>query len=378
MRRRTFIAGTIAGAGPLAGCSSPSESTNNSASGDGTETDTSTEDRSYTVEMAPAGEVEFDSPPEEVAHFFPGYGDMAVALGHGDSIVSMGWKPRYHTSHYDELDGVSVDKESMTQLQTRSGLDMEIFFEVNSDLHMIDPEWLINNDYFGMEASDIEEISQTVAPFLGNTIFRRTDRWHDYRYYTMYEAFEKVAEVYQEQATYEAFKEFHDATLQRVQSKLPPEAERPNALLCWSGVNEPVRFYPYRITDEGTNKKVFHDLGTRDALEGTDVEGLSESQRGMIDYETILEIDPDTILLRGHEDKSREKFLNTVVTYMKNHEVASALRAVQEDRVFRGGPIYSGPLHHLFLLERYANLYFPERFSGELFDRDELAGIVTR
>jgi len=24
-----------------------------------------------------------------------------------------------------------------------------------------------------------------VAPFLGNTVFRRTDPWHDYRYYML-------------------------------------------------------------------------------------------------------------------------------------------------------------------------------------------------
>jgi iron complex transport system substrate-binding protein len=45
--------------------------------------------------------------------------------------------------------------------------------------------------------------------------------------------------------------------------------------------------------------------------------------------------------------------------------------------VFRGGPIHVGPLEHLFLVERHARLYVPDTYDGELFDRDELAAIVT-
>jgi hypothetical protein len=53
------------------------------------------------------------------------------------------------------------------------------------------------------------------------------------------------------------------------------------------------------------------------------------------------------------------------------------LRAVENDRVFRGGPIYTGPLHNLFMIERYAKRYFPEEFEAQLFDRDHLATIIT-
>jgi iron complex transport system substrate-binding protein len=114
-----------------------------------------------------------------------------------------------------------------------------------------------------------------------------------------------------------------------------------------------------------------------DALADTGIEGLSTTDRGQIDYETLLEVDPDSILVRGHEDKSREEFVDTVLAFMKDHGTASELTAVQNDTVFRGGPICSGPLHHLFLTERYATLYFPEVYSGELFDRDRVAGIVS-
>lgn len=47
------------------------------------------------------------------------------------------------------------------------------------------------------------------------------------------------------------------------------------------------------------------------------------------------------------------------------------------DAVYRGGPIYQGPIQNLFLTERFATLLFPEAYSeGELFDRQRVADIV--
>jgi iron complex transport system substrate-binding protein len=341
-----------------------------------TDESTATPDGSYTVEMAPVGEVRFERPPERVTHYFPDYADMAVALGHGDSVLSMGLPSRFHTSHYDELDGVSVDAGSITKLNGDNGIDKEVFYELDGDLHLIDPRWLVNNSFFGIEESDVAELAENVAPFVGNTIFRRTDEWHTYRYYTLYEAFEKVAQIHREQERFDRLERLHDEFVADIQADLPPADDRPNALLTFASGDEPEAFYPYRVSDRGTNKKHFHDLGIADALAGTGVEGLSTTDRGQIDYETMLEVDPDSILVRGHEDKSRREFEETVLAFMKSHGTASELTAVRNDMVFRGGPIYVGPLHHLFLTERYATLYYPEVYSGELFDRGRLAGIV--
>jgi iron complex transport system substrate-binding protein len=380
--RRDYMkyGGAVVGGGLLAGCTgqSDSDSTPNETSADDqSTTETSTEtDSSYTVEMAPVGKVQFEQPPERVTHYFPDYADMAVALGHGDSILSMGLPSRFHTSHYDELDGVSVDVDSLTRLSD-NGIDKELFYELDGDLHLIAPQWLINNGSFKLEESDIEEVGDNVAPFIGNTIFRRTDEWHDYRYYTLYEAFEKVAQIHQEEEKFTRLKQFHDEFIARVQTDLPPADDRPNALLTFAAGNEPEAFYPYRLSDQGANKKQFRDLGVNDALADTGVEGLSTTDRGQIDYETMLEVDPDSILVRGHENKSRGEFEDTVLAFMKDHETASELTAVQNDMVFRGGPIYSGPLHHLFLTERYARLYFPEVYTSELFDRQQVADIIN-
>ena len=351
-----------------------------STTGDGNGTDEGSESEGsepYTVEMAPVGALTFDAPPEQVTTYFPGYADMCVALGVEDSLIAMGENGRYHAHHYDELYGVDIDVSALEDIVLDTGIDKEIFYELDSDLHLIDPQWLINNGFFGLEESDVEEIDSAIAPFFGNTIFRRTDPWHDYRYHTLYEAFEKVAQVYRREDRFEAFQTFHDEYVAEVQSRLPPVDDRPTALLTYGAGDEPEEFFPYRLADRGTNNKQWHDLGLEDALAGTGIDGLSTSDRGTIDYETMLEVDPDAILVRSDTIRTAEEFENSVLAYMRDHEVASELTAVQEGRVVRGGPIYQGPVIHLFTLEAGARDIYPDEFGGEeLFDRDRVAEIV--
>lgn len=401
-RRRFLTVGTTAISTMVAGCSSgtgtegdsgtsgggeASSTSDETGTGDSEQTtskETTSNDTgsggggSYSVSMAPVGKVTLESPPKRVAQYFPGYADMAVALGHGDTTTSVGIKSRYHTDYYRQLEGVSVDKQSMTELVTDSGIDKEVFYELNSDLHMIDPQWLINNSAFAFKQADVNELTENVAPFLGNTIFRRTDSWHNYRYYSMYEAFEKVAKVFKQESKYEAFKSFHDKFIGQVKGKLPAASKRPNALLVFGDGDKPEEFSPYRLSDKGTNKKQFHDLGIKDALQGSDVKGLSTTDRGTIDFETMLEVDPQTLLIRGHEDKTAKQFQNTVVAFLKSHSIASQLSAVQNDMVFRGGPIYEGPVQNLFLTERFAKDLYPQTYTKrQLFDRQRVAEIIN-
>jgi iron complex transport system substrate-binding protein len=301
---------------------------------------------------------------------------MGIALGKSDGLLSVGYKPRLHTHWYDELDGVSVDKKGLRQLY-QGGIDKELFYSMDADVHVIDPNWLINN-FKGWQQSDIDELTENVAPFLGNLIFRRTDQWHDYRYYTMYEAFAKIAELFQEQERYQAFKSFHDEYVRgRVAEKLPPEDEGASIALVYAADNEPEKFSPYRLETGGTSIKHLRDLHVTDAFEGTDVEGISSTNRTKIDYETLLEVDPEYLLVKGHETQTAEEFRNTLVEYLQNHEVGGELSAVQNDRVFRGGPTYQGPIHNLFLVERTATDLYPNTFSGELFDRQRVADIIN-
>jgi len=381
-RRDTIkYGGTVAVGGLLAGCTGDSDSAESPTA---TETDTTTpestatEEQSYTVEMAPVGEVTFQSVPKTWAPYSGDYADMAVALGQADGITGIGGADRYYTYVYDELPGVDVDRdviEAHPEVRTK-----EEFYELDSDVHLYDPGMLVN--WFDWDDSDVEEIAENVGPFVGNLIFRRSDEWHDYRYYTLYEAFEKVAEVFQQQDRYRAFQEFHDGFVAGVQSELPPTEERPNVFLTFEGTDTPETFSPYRLNDMGTSKKQWRDLGVGDALAGTDIENLSTTERGELDYENLLDIDPEVILVRGHERKSAVEFRETVLGYMEEHPVGSQLAAVQNGRVYRGGYLYQGPIHNLFLTERAAQQLYPDRFGEvtsdeQLFDRQRVADIVN-
>jgi iron complex transport system substrate-binding protein len=363
MERRRFVkAGTVAAAGALAGCGGLSQ----------TETPSDSE---YSVQMAPVGEVTFDSVPETWATYTPGYAEMGMALGQADGLQSIGYKPRFYTDWYTEF-GIDIDKDSLNQLY-ESGVGKEQFYSMDAEVHLIDPNWLLNN-FEGWDQSDVDSVAEQTGPFVGNVIFRRTDEWHDYEYYTLYEAFETVAQVFQETARYEAMASMHEEYVNgRVADQLPPESERPEVLLVFGAGNEPEAFSPYRLDTGGTGTKHLDDLGVQDALEGSDVEGLSSSNRTQIDFETMLEVDPDVILMKGHESKSAEEFRNTVVAYMEADDVASELTAVQNGRVYRGGPVYQGPLSNFRLVERTANDLYPDTFSGELFDRQRVADIVA-
>ncbi|RDZ64815.1 Fe3+-hydroxamate ABC transporter substrate-binding protein [Haloferax sp. Atlit-12N] len=390
LTRRNYIryGGTALGAGMLAGCTSDSsgsdettaapETTTEEATETATATQTTEADTSYSVTMEPMGEVTFDSVPESWAAYDGGYADMAVALGVGDGLTGVGGAGRYYTYVYDELPGVSVDREQVEaypEVRTK-----EEFYELDNDVHLYDPNMLIN--WFDWDQADVDEIAENVAPFVGNLVFRRSDGWHDYRYYTLYEAFEKVAQVFQREDRYEAFEALHDEFIAEIQAELPPADERPNVFLTYEGTTEPETFSPYRLNDKGTSKKQWNDLGVTDALSGTDIENLSTTNRGELDYENLLEIDPDVILVRGHERKTPEEFRDTVLAYMEDHPVGGELAAVQNGRVYRGGYLFQGPIHNLFLTERAAKQMYPDVFGdvtddAELFDRQRVADIVN-
>ncbi|MHC3381380.1 ABC transporter substrate-binding protein [Haloarcula sp. H-GB5] len=376
--RRDYIrgAGIIAGGSLLAGCTG--DTVSEPTATESRETPTATETESYAVTMEPVGDVTFQTVPERWLPYGGAYADMGVALGQADGLTGIGGADRYYTYIYDELPGVSVDQETIDanpEVRTK-----EEFYELDSDVHLYDPQMLVN--WFDWSQSDVDEIAENVAPFVGNLIFRRSDEWHDYRYYTLYQAFEKVAEVFQEQARYEAFKQLHDEYIADLQSQLPPTEERPNVLLTFEGTDEPESFSPYRLNDNGTSKKQWRDLGVTDALAGTDIENLSTTNRGEYDYETLLAVDPDVILVRGHERKSATEFRETVLQFMQDHTVGSQLTAVQNGRVYRGGYLRQGPIHNFFLTERAAQQLYPDIFGDvtsdtELFDRQRIANIVT-
>ncbi len=383
--RRNVLRTTAAAAGfgVFAGCTTLDEPNGDDESGNGDENGTEEngtengdengtgESDSYSVSMEPVGTVEFDSVPETWFSYTADYADMGVALGHGDGLSAIGIQNRYATHFYDELPDVSVEVEDLTELWQGS-TDREVFYSLDADLHLIDPNFMINR--LGWNEEYIDDIETDVAPFLGNTIFSGGYDWHEYTRYSLYEAFEKVAAVFQEQDRYQAFTDLHDEVLSDVESRLPEQT--PDVAVLFPESLPPEAFYPYTI-GSGTQSKQWNDLNVGRALAESDVDDFAAS-RGTIDYETLLEVDPDIIAIRQDDGVHDADFQSDIVEHMEDHPVASKLSAVQNGRVIDGGRIYQGPIINLFQLEQAAQDVYPDEFGDEqLFDRQRVSDIVN-
>jgi iron complex transport system substrate-binding protein len=334
-----------------------------------TETTTSDEG-SYTVSMEPVGDVTFESVPEAWVANNGSWADMGIALGL-EPPKAVWLTSRYHTHYYDEIDGVSVDKSDMVSLY-QDGVSKELFYELDADVHVMDPNFLMNR-FKGWEQEDVDEISQEIGPLFGNCIYAQHYPWHEsYRYYTLYEGFEKLAQVFQRTDRYEAFSALHDEFQSNVEAVVPAESERSSVAVLWGVGDEPEEFYPY-IVGDGTGFKHLTDLGVTDALANSDVKDFHGS-RAAIDLETVLEVDPEVLMLRGYESKSREEFQSTVVEFLQSHETASALTAVENGDVYRGGSLYQGPITNLVLTQRTAKQLYG--VDEPLYDAGRVADIV--
>ena len=362
LTRRSVLRTTAlsAGAGAIAGCTGvgPGDGDNEVAAG------------GYSVTMEPVGTVEFESVPERWFSYTGDYADMGVALGQAEGLSAIGIRARFGSHVYEELPGVSVDKTELTELWQGS-TDREMFYAVDADLHLIDPNFMIHR--LEWTEAHIDEIESEVAPFFGNTIFSGSYGWHDYADYTLYEAFERVAEVFQERERYEAFAALHDDVLADIRSRLPEET--PDVAVLFPKSTPPEAFYPY-VIGSGTQSKQWRDLEVGRALDDSDVADFHET-RGTVDYETLLEVDPDAIAIRQQGKVTKAEFEETIVSHMRDHEVASELRAVQNDDVIRGGMTYQGPIINLFQLEQAAQDLYPEVFGGkQLFGREAVSDII--
>ncbi|WP_436347450.1 ABC transporter substrate-binding protein [Natronorubrum sp. FCH18a] len=361
--RRAFVGtGLAVGGTLLAGCVSGT---------DGDESNGSDADP-YAVEMEPMGDVEFEHPPERWLALLPSYADMGFALGAGQTL-GIQLPERYATEYYDELPGVEFDADEVVRLNN-DGVDKELFYELDADVHFMEPNQLIH--WYNWSETDVEDIESSLGPFFGNFIRRRSDEWHDYRYYTLYEAFDKMADVFRERERYDAFVEVHDELLETVDSRLPPREDRPSVLLVYPADEPPEAFYPYRLDDGGVSTKQWRDLGAVDVFGGSDV-GHYAGDGATVDLETLVELDPEAMLVRGQEGVSDAEFQDRIVEPLQDDSVASEVTAVQEGAIYNGGYLDQGPIINLFQTERGAQDLYPEQFGDEnLFDRQRVADIV--
>lgn len=347
--RRQFVkAGTgLAVGGALAGCADDAD-TGDGESGDG----------SYSVTMAPMGEVNFEDPPEEWMAYFSTYGDMGIALGQLDGLQALIYTENWPQEFYDALPGVDVSFDDVTQLMGDSGLDKESFYAVDADVHLMDPNFIQLLDDTWTD-SDFDEVSAQVGPIVGNSIRRRGEDWHDYPYYSLYEAFEKIASVFDERERYEALRSVHDEMLDNIESGLPPEDDRPTVGLV--SVNSDFQkgsFYVYPVND-GNGHKQYRDLGMNGAFDDHIEGGYAQW-----DYEQLLNVNPDILVFQyGFSHVSTEQFRERLDA-MRSDPVGKKLNAVQNDRLYRGGTSYQGPLSNLFQTEAAAKQFYPDQFGA--------------
>jgi ABC-type Fe3+-hydroxamate transport system substrate-binding protein len=378
-RRAVVTTGIGAGTAALAGC----------IGGDSSESASGPD--SYTVSMAPMGEVEFDAVPEDAFVTFTQYADMAVALGHGDAVTTLFAPEMSGTTmnkFYDRLPGVSFDWEGL-QNPLENGVTEEQLYGAESDVHFLDPSYVLTTQT-DWTASDIEEIADRVGPWIGSyhsgVHSEPAEAYADsYEYYTLWELFETVAAVFQEGSRYRALAGVYEEMRSHIESNLPPEDERPTVARVTLGDGV---FYAYHLNTPGFWQAETRPLAAHDAL--ADVEWSGDW--GTVNYETMLEADPDVILhLWGI---TPQYAIEDVRKRLESDPAGGELRAVQNDRVIASGMRYQGPIMNLFQLEMTAKQLYPERFgawpgydSGDsypeipenerLFDRQRVARIVT-
>jgi iron complex transport system substrate-binding protein len=420
--RRDYLTygGTIVGAGLLAGCTGTSASGSgpdstgtgtssaeptetNTASPPGTatatETETSTDDGSYAVEMFPVGEVEFESVPGTVTTYNMGWADMVVSLGQVDKLQTN--RLPAPTLFYDRFD-IEYDNDYAPLLGEGYSWSKETFYERDSDVFLIDPN-LVENWDDDWDEADTQEIARNVGPFFGCHNRRMTSEWQRELGYpeqapSMLEAFDRVGTVLDERDRTEAWLDLHEELQSTVQSRLPSDSDLPSVALINSGsAPEKGTFYAMNLGGEGYEMKPYRDLGL---VEADAFAGVETGKWGETDYETMLEVDPDLVLVHwgittgsvtfgGDGAYDAAQFHEQFVAPMEDDEVGSQLTAVQNGRVLPGPTAEQGPLVNAFQTELTARLFYPDEFGEldldapldvpeeeQLFDRQRVADII--
>ncbi|GAB7019885.1 ABC transporter substrate-binding protein [Halostagnicola bangensis] len=370
-RRQLLAAGSGAIATAIAGCMNGESETSNGSG----------ETESYEVCIEPAGCHTFESVPETFSVIPGTQEDMAMALGLQPEAHA--YPDRKPYKFYDQLPGVEHDPDEILQYgegESARTYDKEIFYEVGADVHLMDPRML--QSYSGWSDADLEEIETSVAPYLGSYIRFEFDG-NEEPYYTMYELFEKIAEIFRREEQYEAWVELRDEFIADIEAGLPPEDERPSAAVFWRGISaESGQFEPAPIADKRNDAQSFRDLGFEDAF--ADIE-----PDGPVGYETLLEVEPDYLGAYNLSSMTDEEWQTEVIDPLENHSTASELEAVESGNVVRSSGQFMGPITHLFSTEALAKQVYPDEFGEwpgdsediptdeQLFDRERVADIVN-
>jgi len=391
--RRDYLkggSGLLVG-GLLAGCSSGSGDTTTTA-GTSTETTTGTTDNTtaaggpYSVSMAPMGEVEFEEVPETIFTRLTHLAGMAFALGRGNDVNAM-HAPGYYDALWNQftprLPSVELDWTGLYSSWTTS---KEKLYSLDSDVHLADPASVLALDNW--DVADIEEVRTNISPWFGNQYSHRHTEppapyADSYEYYTLWEMFEKVAQVFKDEKKYEALAAIHDDVLATIEADLPDASDSPSIVM--GGFSDPSAPYIYNVDTPGFLTAHVRPFNPVDAF-GDDVKSGSR-----VDMEALAQADPDVILVFGGLHPSYN--MSEIRTTLKDDPVGQTLTAVQNDRIYPQGGRYQGPILNLFQLEMTAKQLYPDVYGEwpqytegpypeipedeQFFDRDEVASIIT-
>lgn len=377
------VGGAVVGGGLLAGCAGNNDQESTP------ETTQSTGQEGYTAEISPVGTVTLESPPTNVFTHFPWFPDMATALGQGGTVNYLWWDGtaaalEYFTDGMDDVEIAWADEAGAY------GFTKEQLYELDSDLHLVDPAWVTTEDNWTRD--DVDEIANNVGPWFGNyySCYHGSppEQWADgYEYNTLWELFDRVASLYGERSRYEALASVHEDLLGTIEDGLPPESERPTVAYL-SIETDLSAIYVLRLNAPGYWNAHTRPLGAVDAFGDQEWEGPFKQ----IDMEALLEVDADAILALWTVTETVD--YEQMVQNLRNDPVGSELTAVQNDRVSVQGTRWQGPLMNLFQLEMTAKQLYPEQFGAwpgyedgdvypafgpdeQLFDHQRVADIIN-
>lgn len=380
--RREYMkyTGTAVGGGLLAGCS---DLAGQNDSGSTAETGKG----SYTVDLSPVGEVEFDGTPESAVSDLGIWADTLASLGHGDRLIGLRDPDSRVMSHYDQLPGVEFDLEGVSDFDPAN---KEQYYQLDPDVFHVDPVFRMMWDDW--DQSDVDKVTENVAPFFANEGSRiGTGDYvenREYEFYTVEELTRKFAQVYQAEEKAQALIDVRDELITEVQSNLPPEDERPSVgrVLFYEG-----EIYPYLFNGPGFGKAHLRPVGADDAF--ADLDNVYERGGGTIDLEALLDYDPDVLFFFSGIGYWFDQYEETKEE-LEDDPIGRELTAIQNDRFYRGGTYDNGIALNLFQLEMTAKQVYPEQFGGwpgfeeqrvlpeipeadQLFDRQQIADIIN-
>ncbi|MFB9812695.1 MULTISPECIES: ABC transporter substrate-binding protein [Haloarcula] len=384
-RRRDILkAGcSIVSAGIVAGCLG----TSNGSSSDDTTATSPSDDQSmteaddptpYEVTVKPAGTYTFESVPETYASFPGAWMDIAMALGIKPSAMMS--LEEEQLKYYDALPDVAIDLDSVESLldSSDSEFDKEVFYEVDADVHLMDPRIL--KRYSGWNDEDLEEIERNVGPILGSMIRFPYERDP---YYTLYDAVEKAAKIFQRQDRYDAWIAFKEEVFAEIQSRLPDDKPTVGAFIIDFDI-EGKTLRAAEIDAFRNDTRTLRKLGVNSAFKGDTYVRYKE-----IGYEKLLDVDPEYIGLIDNLTTGNNESFQQTLQAAKNHETLSELTAVQNENFVRSAGTNMGPIIDLFSAEAVAMQLYPDEFGEwpgsvgdvptehQLFDRQRVADIIN-